>query len=272
MALRGLHYKNTDNTKWGTGDGSGTAGRLASLQADLNIWMLDERVHAIEVDPPTAVSIIGFTVIGSQMQVNMSDGSHLGPYNLPIATFRLLGEWVNSYPYEELNFFTAPGFGLYYVKITHTSPASPAEFDPTAIDEDSASPTFGNPLYQLVFGSESAIYDIGWFYPGTPGRGIASDEAMFAHVLSRPVLLPAGLPGAKAKLMVQAATALQMDIMHNTTVVGSLDFAIGDVEGVFTFASDVTLAIDDLIWLPPPAPDATAKGLNVTIPATRQDI
>lgn len=272
MSVDGLHFKNTDNTKWGVGDGAGTSGRLTSLQADLNTWMLRQRVKALEDNPPTAINIIGFTVIGSQMQVNMSDGSHLGPYDLPIATFHLLGNWVNGYPYAPLDFFTAPGLGLYLVKIAHTSPASPAPFDPNAIDEDSGSPTFGNPLYQLVFGSESSIYDIGWFYPGTPGRGIAADEAMFAHVLSRTVLLPAGLPGAKAKLMTQCAAAMSMDIMQNTTVIGSVDFAIGDVEGTFTFDDDVTLAIDDIVWVPPPAVDTTAKGLNITIPATRQDI
>lgn len=272
MAVRGLNFKNTDNTKWGAGNGAGTASRLTSMQGDLNTWMLDQRMLALEENPPTAVSIVSFSVIGSQMQVNMSDGSHLGPYPLPIATFRLLGEWVNGYPYEQLNFFTAPGFGLYMVMIPHTSPASPAEFDPTAIDEDSGSPTFGQHLYQLVFGNETAIYDIGWFYPGTPGRGIASGEAMFAHVLTRTVVLQAGLPGSRAKLMAQCTSALQMDIMHNDDVVGSLDFAIGDIEGTFTFDDDVTINIDDLIWLPPPAPDATAKGLNVTIQATRQDI
>jgi hypothetical protein len=34
------------------------------------------------------VSLQGFTVIGSQFQVNLTDGTHQGPYSLPIVSFR----------------------------------------------------------------------------------------------------------------------------------------------------------------------------------------
>jgi hypothetical protein len=77
--VAGLKFRTTDNTKWGAGGGSGTGGNLTPTEADEDIWALHSRILAVEDNPPTAISIESFTVIGSQMQVNMSDGSTQGP-------------------------------------------------------------------------------------------------------------------------------------------------------------------------------------------------
>jgi hypothetical protein len=130
--VAGLKFRTTDNTKWGAGGGSGTGGNLTPTEADEDIWALHSRILAVEDNPPTAISIESFTVIGSQMQVNMSDGSTQGPYDLPIASFRMMGEWVNSMPLLKLDIITVPHDGVYMVNVNHTTPASPAVFDPEA--------------------------------------------------------------------------------------------------------------------------------------------
>ena len=40
-------------------------------------------------------------------------------------------------------------------------------------------PTFGDPLYQMVFGEDITVYDIGFFFPGKPGIGIGLPPALY---------------------------------------------------------------------------------------------
>lgn len=158
------------------------------------------------------------------------------------------------------------------VLIDHTSPASPAEFDPNAVDEDSGSPTFGQPLYQFIFGDPADIYDMGFFFPGTPGQGIASGEAMFGHVFTRQILLAATLPLSVAKVRTAFTSSASFDILQNATTIGTLDFGPGDFLGTFDFPDDITFVAEDLLtFLPSATTDATAKELRVTIRGTRQD-
>lgn len=265
MAIEGLHFKNTDGTRWGSGDGAGTDGRLSSLQGDENIWLLRGRVKDMEDNPPTAVSILGFTVIGSQMQVNMSDGSTQGPFDLPIATFRLVGEWVNSMALLKLDIFTVEHDGVYFVNLPHTTPASPATFDPEATDGS------GNPLYTKIFGDDPYIYDLGWFYPGAPGQGIDDGSPMAGHEIGRPVLFPTGLPDSKGSLRVAPASDLSFPIEINGVVKGSMDFASGATAATFTWSADVSCAVGDVVYLmKPTALDPAARDLTATLILTRE--
>lgn len=269
--VAGLDFKTTDNTKWGAGSGAGTAGRLTAQQADDNIWTLHQRTQALEDNPPEAVSISGITVIGSQFQVNLTDGSHQGPFEMPVASFRALGQWINDFDYKRLDLVTVPHQGLYMVLIDHHSPVSPAVFDEAAIDEDSGSPTFGLPLYQLVFGEDAAIYDIGWFYPGKPGIGIADGDAIFGHQFVREGLLPADLGGSLAHLIGDPAANMEFKIKLNDTEIGSVNFVAGSNVGTFTFNDDVDIAIGDvlLVMKPTAGVDTDARSLTVTIKMTR---
>jgi hypothetical protein len=272
MAHDGVHFKNTDNARWGAGDGAGPGGRLTSLQVDDNFWEVLTRVENMENNPPQAVSITNITVQGSQAILNMSDGSHIGPFDLPLATFRMLGQWVNDFPYLRLDIFTVDGLGLYMVLIPHTSPASPAAFDPEAIDEDSGSPTFGQPLYQLLFGTEDSIYDAGFFFPGAPGRGVDSDDWMFAHTFTREVSLAIGAPDSKVELRVAPTSDMTLTLKKNGTTIGTATIESGTLTGTFTVASGVDFAVGDTFAVPPPAGDATAKSLTLTMRFIRQDI
>lgn len=261
--VAGLNFK-TDGA-WGSGNGLGTGGNLTPAQADENTWTLHQRILAIESNPPTAVGILGFTVIGSQFQVNMSDGSTLGPYDLPIATFRDMGIWTNNMPLLKLDIIEVPHDGVYIVNIAHTTPASPAVFNPDADDGS------GNLLYTKVYGDDAYIYDLSWFYPGSPGLGIDTGAPMASHEFGRPVVMPTGLTDSKASLRVAPAGAISYDIQVNGVVKGSVDFASGSTAGTFTWTADVNGAVGDIISLMrPTTPDSAAKDLTVTLILTRE--
>jgi hypothetical protein len=262
--MDGVDYRTTDLLKWGVGTGAGSGGNLTPVQVDLNFWNVYSRLKTLEDDPPSAVSVSGFTVIGSQFQVNLSDGSHAGPYDLPIATFTFRGNWTNGVTYSKLDTFRVVSRGLYLVLQPHTTPALPAVFNPLAVDGSS------NPLYLLVYGEDTFIYDFGFFYPGRVGTGIEVSAAIAGHVFVREVILPAGLSGSKASLKVAPAASLSFGIEHNGTNVGSLDFTIGSTIGAFTFADDVDCVVGDrLTLIRPTAIDSAARELSVTILGTR---
>lgn len=259
--MDGITYYTTDALKWGTGKGS----RLTSLEVDLNFWELYTRLKVIEDNPPLPVSIQDFTVIGSQWEINLTDGSNLGPFTLPIATFELRGEWVNEMLYHELDMFTVAGRGLYLVRIEHTTPAAPAVFDPDAEDGS------GNKLYLLLFGEDTYIYDIGFFFPGQPGIGIDDGEAMAGFTFDRDVTLPADLPGSVARLKSAPTAAMDFVIMVNDDEVGSVHFNIGSTTGLFTFDDPVECASGDTLTILKPTDgiDTTARQFSVTIKGQR---
>lgn len=263
--MDGIDYRTTDNAKWGAGSGAGAGGKLTPTQADDNFWTLYSRLKQLEDNPPEPVNIVGFTVIGSQFEVNMTDGSHLGPYSLPIATFRMIGNWVNSLPLLPLDIFTVPHDGVYITNVAHTTPASPATFDPDADDGS------GNLLYTKVFGDDAYIYDFGFFYPGQPGLGVSDGAAIAGHIVCRPIVLPAGLTDSKADLLVPPAADLSFPITVNGTQVGSVDFASAANTATFTFAADVTMAAGDVVKLMKPTTvDVAATELSATFVAIRQ--
>lgn len=267
----GIIFRTTDGLRWGSAGGLGTGGNLSPLQFDENMWELLTRIQAIENDPPEAVGILNFTVIGSQFEVNMTDGSTRGPFDLPIATFRDVGEWVNDLPLLQLDFFSVPNRGWYRTLIAHTTPASPATFDPDAIDDDSGSPTFGQPLYALVFGEDAYIYVIGFFFPGRPGLGIEDNSALAGHVFVHPVTLFATLPGSKGHLKVDPAATMTMKVQKNGTDIGTVSFAAGALTSTFSFVADVAFAIGDVLTVLKPngGVDVDARELALTFNGTR---
>lgn len=270
MAVDGLAFKNTDNTKWGAGNGSGTGGNLASLQADMNTWLLRQRIKALEDNPPVAVGIESVTVIGSQFQLEMTDGSTLGPYTLPIATFSMEGDWLNNFHYDVLDLFTVAGFGLYMTLIAHTTPVSPAEFDPAAVDEDTGSPTFGQPLYKLIFGDEAYVYDFGFFYPGKPGIGIEENEPIAGHLFIRNVNLPIGIPGSKFRVDVAHGVDTSYPIEVDGVNKGSIDFEAGETAGTLTWAAAVDVLVDQKFSIIRPTEvDTDARNLYATFMGVR---
>ncbi|TIM09126.1 hypothetical protein [Mesorhizobium sp.] len=69
---------------WGVGQGY----NLTALQVDGNFYDLDQRIQAIEDNPPEPVNISNITVVGTQMTIYLEDATVFGPFTLPQANFR----------------------------------------------------------------------------------------------------------------------------------------------------------------------------------------
>lgn len=112
---------------WGGGLGS----NLSAAQVDENFYTLSQALAAIVI--PDGVGIADITVSGSQMTVHLTDASTLGPFQLPVAAFRFLGEWSPGTGYVFLDIFSVADDGLYLVLRPYEAPT---EFDPNASDTD----------------------------------------------------------------------------------------------------------------------------------------
>jgi hypothetical protein len=130
-------YRTTDLAKWGVGKGS----RLTASEVDNDFWGIIQRITTLEELPDAAAGIDHFVVSGTVFYVHMTDATILGPYDLPVATFRGRGDWTVSTAYSVLDTFTSNG-SMYYVSFPHTSDAT--NFDPNANDGS------GHDYYQLM--------------------------------------------------------------------------------------------------------------------------
>jgi hypothetical protein len=102
---------------WGVGKGAA----LTAAEFDGNFYDVDQRVTDLENNPPVANSISSITKSGSTFTVWLQDGTALGPFNLPVATFSFRGEWAASEAYFENDWFTYERAGLYRVAADHVS-------------------------------------------------------------------------------------------------------------------------------------------------------
>lgn len=121
-----MHFRTTDNTKWGAGKGS----NLTPGEVDENFWDLGQRTAVLEANPPAPVGIDHVTTAGNTFTIVLTDGSSQGPFNLPAAKFNLVGEWAPNVPYVPNSFVTEAG-KTYLILHPHTSGAF---FDPGAND------------------------------------------------------------------------------------------------------------------------------------------
>lgn len=103
---------------------------ITAAEHDANIHNLDDRVTAIETDPPSAVSIASISVSGDAMSITLTDATVLGPFALPAITHPLRDAWAPATSYSKYDWFYANGV-TYEVLRDHTSAAT---FDPAAND------------------------------------------------------------------------------------------------------------------------------------------
>lgn len=253
--MDGITYRTTDNTRWGAGKGS----NLTPTEIDLDLWELYTRLVALETSPPTPVMITDVVVIGSQFRIEMSDGSHFGPFDLPIAQFEFRGEWANNVPYYKLDLVTVKGRGLYMSDFDHTS-ANTGPFDPDLIDVPS-----GDHVWVRVFGEDTYIYDFGFFYPGKPGIGIDDGYAIAGHIFGRDVMLLQDME-VDAYMVDAPAADMSFDIQIDGVVKGQLEFAAGENDGTLTWAADVQANEGSRLRLMKPTGgiDTDARELSVT--------
>ena len=203
--------------------------------------------------------IDAISVEGNQLTITLSDNTVFGPYALPQAAFRFTGAFQPTHDYKKYDFLTANS-GLYMVLHNFTSGASFV----FGSDAD-------GPFYQFIMPFPD-FYDIGFFFPGKPGTGIAAGATMLAFrtTARTPFYLPAALPDLSAGLSVAPAAALSFPIYQNATAIGSIDFALGSTVGTFAFTADIVFTDGDVLRvLAPSAIDAAATDLTVVFAAVK---
>src|ERR1700687_838928 len=260
----GIVFRTSDVTKWGSGFGSD----LSASQIDTNIWNLKTAIENVIANPAAAQTVISITSGGTAMTFNMSDGTSIGPIQMPVLEFHWRGDWQPTVSYDQLDIFSVAGVRLYAVQINHTSAVV---FNETAVDLVS-----GNPIYLKMFAFAPAaniVYDIGFYYPGVLKDISSAVDRIYEEPIVRKILLPA-IPTAgsfhRAYLRIAPTTAAQGFILYQgDTNIGSVSFSIGSNVGVVTVNVDTTFTanVDRLGLGRQAANDATAGGLSVVFAA-----
>lgn len=230
---------------------------LTAAEVDANFRSLVTMINAVSAAGPKEIT--GVTVSGAAMTFELSDGSEIGPVNLPVANFNWRGDWAASTAYvrgdlvRAYNTNVSPAtLGWYAVQTDHTSDAG--GFDPSA---------GGGALYRLVIPLAYAM-ECAWFFPGSPGAGI--DGIMFSYLAARPFTLKAGLSGSRAVLRVAPLDDMSFEIQKGGVSLGSIDFESGSTEGTFSFDDDVAVSAGEQVLVYPPNDvDGAALDLAVTL-------
>jgi len=185
-------FVGSDGAKWGSGLGR----RLTVTEHDNNNWQFLERLVALEGATAYA-GITGFSITGttgapgSKFNVDMSDGSHFGPFDLPVAKFKSRGAYAGGASFAVNDVFTING-SLYLVNVPHVSPTG---FNPSLNDgaghdyyseliptPTGSLPTGGSTGYNLRKLS-SSNFDVGWAPPlpvgGATGQYLAKNSSTY---------------------------------------------------------------------------------------------
>jgi hypothetical protein len=253
----GLVFRTLDAARWGAGKGA----RLVAGEVDDNFWTVDQAIKALTENPTQPKQIQSITVAGNQMTITLSDGvTQFGPFTLPTAAFNVTGPYQGSHVYARFDLFTA-NEGMYLVLQPHTSLSV---FNP-------ADGNVNGPYYYLIFPFPTN-YDVGFFFPGNPGFGIADGAAMFTLRTSArtPFYLPASLTGSTAGLLTASDNDLSFPIYQDATQIGTIDFASGATAGTFDFPDAVQFTSPNALRvLQPTTLDAAAFDLSVLFAGTK---
>ena len=245
--------------------GAGTGTPNSAAQVDGNFYDVDQRIVGLTADMAEGKRIDHISYTSNSMTVHYTDGSS-EVIPLPIATLSLVGPWMNSHTYLRGQMVMYATLGIFQVLQDHTSPPSPAPFDPNAVDGSL------NPLYQLWIPLLDINYDAAIFVPGSVQR--APDELLYQGIANRAMQLPLGDDGCYAHLDVgTGANAIILSIEKNSIEVGTITFASGGSQaGAFAIPADVDFAAGDRYALRVTAStDAAPADLSVTLPFLRMD-
>ena len=244
-------YRTDDFARWGAGQGF----NLSPTQVDINFWDLIQRMIAQEARPDPSAGIAYFEIVGVMMYVHMTDGSVLGPYELPMAIFRDRGAWIPNAVYSKMDTFTING-GLWVVIWDHTSQSS---FTPGANDgaghnyyqlmlqpPGSAIPTGGAVGTSLVK-SMTTDYAMMWGYPdaSTVSFTPATGSTLTAYTVDGALeeLAESGFTGTAADIPYEPSTGSGLT---STNVQDALD-ELGESDGGGTGGGAVGR---QTIWIP----------------------
>jgi hypothetical protein len=258
---------------WGTGTGA----PISAAQVDGNFHDVDQRIVGLAADLDIGKSIDSITSDANSMTVHFTDGT-FQVIPLPIAEITYVGQWTNGTPYTRGQMVSVPGLGMFQVLEDHTTPLTPAPFDPNATDET----TDQNPLYLFWMPLYDTTYDAMIFVPGVIQRD--GGELLFQGVVTRPIRLLSGDAHCHAYLDVgndsSGATDIVLTIEKNRIEIGTITFAAnGDIdadggqEGAFVINATVNFVDGDNYAIRVvQSNNAEAAGLSVTLPFMRTDI
>jgi hypothetical protein len=243
--------------------GSGQAGNLTPPQVDENFFTLDQRVAAVENNPPTAISIESFVVEGTLLTIVLTNGAEHGPFVLPVAQWRWTGMWQPITQYFVGDIVEDDG-SLYFIRVQHISGAA---FDPDLFGPEGQ-------VYVLMIAKASQPYDIGMFFNDEVRAG---EDLLMIHVAVRSFTIPVNFAGSQAWLeRATSASAITLPVYKNLgEVVGTITFTPGALLsgsgqfGVFNTLdaeNPISLAATDRISIGQSyEDDPTAAFLSVTI-------
>lgn len=233
-----ITFVTTDMTRWGVG--TGVPHNAAA--ADIIIWDLLQRIIALEAGAPDPRSITGFSVVGNQLTVTMSDATNEGPFTLPISSFIFLDGFIPATIFKANSIFPAND-ALWLVTQDHLTDAV---FDPGR--------TIVGDVYRKVFGVPSvAPNDLHMFMPG----GLANAQLILYTEATRRWQLPASLTGSRFRSQVAAANIAVVTLKKNGSDIGTLSWALGGSIPTVTFASAVTFDVSDKFSVHGPSPADT---------------
>lgn len=251
---------------WGAGKGS----NLTPAEVDTNFYELVEALAAFTAQGPVEIANIQIDTATGELVFIMEDATEYR-VPVPIAAFRWRGDWQDGTDYEPFDLFTAND-GLYFVQQAHSTDTG-SEFNPDA----------GNmqgPFAVLMI-AYPTHYDIGFFFPGQPGRGIEEDGTCFSFRADRAFYLPEDLPGSVGGLEGASEIEMVFPIYKNGDAIGSFTIG-GNTEGsssgemlppetgTFTFAADVQFNPGDRLRVLRPATlDYNARDLTITFAGIR---
>lgn len=249
-----LIFRTTDLTRWGVGKGS----RLTKEEVDRNFWDVLQLALAAISNPLQPANIQTISVLGDQMTIELTNGNTFGPFTLPVAGFTWTGAFQSFHDYFKNDILTFAD-ALYLVLQDNTTAGT---FDPNASN-------IGGPFYQLMV-TFPTRYDVGFFFPDTPGNGISTGAAMFAHRAAHDFFLLADLPGSVCGVNIEPTDDLVCTIMKNTTPIGTLTILADELDASFDFTDDVQFNVGDVLRvIRPDVLDATARELTVTFAGTK---
>lgn len=234
-----------------------TGNRLPASIADQNMYNIKVAIEALQDNPPSPDEISAITTFGVSWIVSFDSGRQL-TVPVEVLAWGWRGFWTPFTTYQAFDGFAVEGVGLFYVNIAHLSPAVfDANYEVT-----------GNPAYHAIYidgtaANSSIIYDMGAYYGPKLADNI--DDTLWEFPAVRKYAIP--VSGHIARLKVPPSTADQVILLvaNGITEIGTITFAVGNDQGVFSIAIEVEIDINEMFAVrKPSSDDATASGLSIT--------
>jgi len=109
---------------------TGKGSKLTKGELDNNFYEL--LTNVITLQDGGEFGCLSVDATSGSITFNWTDGTSNGPFQLPVATFRHRGTWMNDTTYLRLDTVAVVGVGTFLVQEDHTTPSAPEVFDPAA--------------------------------------------------------------------------------------------------------------------------------------------